>query len=345
VKLSRAYVECVGCGEAGCPLDERLGIEGSASREAERLMCLVSTGWGFALASQRLKDLLGWTCSGNTLRQTCYRRGVQMAQWRESQPEALSHFRHAQGDVEFETDGTCINTTAGWKEMRLGIFAKRHRGQPATIENWDQRALPRPHARLALAAMESSRRFGRRWRPCARRLGIFDASQLTVLGDGAKWIWEEKIKHLRGSEGVLDVFHALEHVHRTSEALFGERNPAAATWADQAKDALLRGGWRGIDEHLSQTRAETRSPRKRKMLQKLVNYLAPHADHLNYPERMAAGRTIGSGLVEGGCKQIIGRRLKQTGARWRPKNANHMATLCSTAYSDHWDTFWNPPIN
>ena len=62
---------------------------------------------------------------------------------------------------------------------------------------------------------------------------------------------------------------------------------------------------------------------------------------LSVSERLAAGQPIGSGLVEGGCKQIIGRRLKQTGARWCPRRADRMASLCCNLYSNLWDPYWN----
>jgi hypothetical protein len=62
---------------------------------------------------------------------------------------------------------------------------------------------------------------------------------------------------------------------------------------------------------------------------------------LNYAQRLAAGRPIGSGLVEGACKHLVGRQLKQTGARWLAPNANRMATLASLLYSKNWKHDWN----
>jgi hypothetical protein len=345
IELSRASMECMACREAGCPLDERLGVEGSASRGAERLMCLASADSSFETASSRLEELLGWTRCGNTLRTTCYRHALEMERFRESDPEAVKTFRNETGDVEFETDGTCVNTTEGWKEMRLGIFCKRRRGAPAEPEAWDARALPKPHARCAFAAMESSARFGRRWRPWARRLGILDPSLLTTLGDGAKWIWEQQVQRLRGSAGVLDVYHVFEHVAAAGKSLFGEGTAAAEEWIDRSKQLLLSEGFRGLEQHTDATHRQLRSPKKRRRLQKLRNYLVPHADHLHYRERLAQGRTIGSGLIEGGCKHLIGRRLKQTGARWRRRNLNKMGTLCCTAYSDHWKPYWDQPAH
>jgi hypothetical protein len=109
---------------------------------------------------------------------------------------------------------------------------------------------------------------------------------------------------------------------------------------DQARRALLQEGWPGMERQILETRRELRSVRKRTALQKLWNYLEPHAHHLPYPTRLAQGRTIGSGLVEGGCKHIIGRRLKQTGARWRVTYINAMAAVCCAANSPQWDNYW-----
>ena len=63
-------------------------------------------------------------------------------------------------------------------------------------------------------------------------------------------------------------------------------------------------------------------------------------EHLNYAARLAEGRSIGSGQAEGACKQMIGRRLKQTGARWRVRRVNRMAALSSLIYSDLWSKYW-----
>ena len=66
----------------------------------------------------------------------------------------------------------------------------------------------------------------------------------------------------------------------------------------------------------------------------------PHAAHRPYPERPGRGPSIGSGLIEGACKTVIGRRRKQAGARWRVRRVERMAALCCVLYSDRWDTYW-----
>ena len=73
----------------------------------------------------------------------------------------------------------------------------------------------------------------------------------------------------------------------------------------------------------------------------LRSYFEPHLEHTGYAARLAAGQSIGSGLVEGACKQVVGRRLKQTGARWTVRRAERMATLCAVLATDQWAAYWD----
>jgi len=88
--------------------------------------------------------------------------------------------------------------------MRLGVFAQRQRGRPATAGQWDRRRLPAPHARALFGGSETAAHFGPRIRRGAGRLGVPEASAVTVLGDGAEWIWKQAQKPLPGSAGLLD---------------------------------------------------------------------------------------------------------------------------------------------
>jgi hypothetical protein len=49
-------------------------------------------------------------------------------------------------------------------------------------------------------------------------------------------------------------------------------------------------------------------------------------------------------MVEGACKTVVGRRLKQTGARWRVRRAERMASLCCMLYGDQWDAYWKKAV-
>jgi hypothetical protein len=119
--------------------------------------------------------------------------------------------------------------------------------------------------------------------------------------------------HFAFARGTLDIFHALEHVGAAAKAQFGEGTAETAQWRNRARDALVADGWSGIERVIHEARANAVRAPHRAALTKLEEYLRPHAAHLNYAERLAAGRPIGSGLIEGACKNYLGRRLKQTG--------------------------------
>jgi hypothetical protein len=341
VRITRVYLRCGTCQAGAYLLDERLGIEGRYSPGARRLICLAAASWSYDLSAARLEELCGLSVSDTTVREVSQAEGAVMLAWQRQEPEAAREFRESSGDVEFTTDGTCVNTCDGWREMKVGIFAKRDRGPPAVPEAWANRALPRPKCSVAFAAIEASDQFGPRWKAWRKRLGLPDASAITVLADGAKWIWEEAREHLRGADGVLDIFHAWQHIAATGTALHGAEEVAQA-WSDAGRTALLESGWEGLRQHAEASRSAPLTAAQLSELDGLLDYLGAHQDHLHYRQRLAEGRSIGSGQVEGACKNLIGRRMKQTSARWRVARANRMAGLCSLMYSQLWETYWTP---
>ncbi len=344
VRLSRVYLRCVRCQSGGFVLDARLGLQGRYSPNAERLICLSAASWSYDLSSQRLKEFCGLSISDTAIREHAQQRGADMLEWQRTHPDGVSEFREVPGAVEFTSDGTCVNTTEGWREMKVAIFSKREPGDPVPPEAWADRVLPKPAASVAFAAIEASEDFGRRWKAWCKRLGLQDTSAITVLADGAKWIWEEQRKHLIGAEGVLDIFHALKHVAATAQVL--HQSPAESeAWTTAARTVLLEQGWTGIETMICERSVTTQTTASRAALDDLWNYLGAHQDHLHYRQRLANGQSIGSGQIEGACKNLIGRRLKANAARWRIRRVNRMAGLCSLMYSQQWNAYWNSLAN
>lgn len=319
-----------------------MGIVGGRSRQAERMLCLAGGSWSYERASHYLAELSGLHVCANTVRSVCHAEAACIERW-QSQPIAGEKHRKTPGNDEFETDGTCVNTTEGWKEMRVGVFVKRPAGEPATPDEWATRKLPRPASRIAFAAIEDHVSFAARWQPTAARLGIRPNAALAVYADGARWIWDQVNYHFAFAKGTLDVYHALEHVSATGKALYGEGTVETTRWQDEARETLLADGWPGIERVIHTAGSNAVRASQRTALTQLKEYLQPHAEHLNYAERLAQGRPIGSGLIEGACKNYLGRRMKQTGARWLIPNANRMATVGSLIYADQWGDYWANP--
>ena len=357
--MVRVDWHCAKCQVGSYPVDDRIGIEGRYSPQAQRLICLAAGSWSYDVSSDRLEEFCGLKISDTTIREAAQRHGAQASEWLRSEPAAVQEFREAVGVTEFTTDGTSVNTREGWREMKVGIFAKRKLGQAATPDEWATRTLPKPLTRIAYAAIETSESFGPRSKAWAKRLGLADISAITQLADGAKWIWEEQRKHLTQADGVLDILHVIEPLTVTSKALFSDSDEAKA-WAELARHTLLHDGWTRIAALLKPLTMDSLSPpsisphrpaqasphrtaAQQAALHELRNDLAPHAHHLNYAERLRDGRSIGSGQIEGACKNMIGRRLKANAARWRTRRVNRLAGLRSLLDSDQWKTDWQSP--
>jgi hypothetical protein len=305
------------------------------------MVTLAGASQSFRHASSLLQGLAGWTACHEAVRQACYRQAGELAEQREAASPEVEPFRRAEGRMEFQADATKVNTLQGWRDMKVGVFAKRRAGRPAGAEQWDERRVPAPTARFAFAAIEGAEAFAARWWPWADRLGL-GGGRLSVLGDGADWIWDHADLQFADWAGTLDIFHASEWLAAVAKAGCGEGTEAAARWLKEARLALLRGGYDGLCEY---ARASGEWVPDRAGLERatpaLLNYLCGHRDRLDYASRLRRGEPIGSGLIEGACKQLIARRMKQTGARWGVDNANRMALLCSLAYADALPLYFN----
>ena len=177
----------------------------------------------FAEAEQLLAECCGRKISDERIRQGCHAEAEKGADFRADSPVIAEVFASAAGDVEFQTDAAKVNTIGGWRDMKIGIFARRERGRPATSAEWDDRDLPRPTTRFAFAAIESIDDFAPHWGRWADRLGITERTTISVLGDGAEWIWNAAAREFGDCPQILDIYHAAEHISDAGKKLFGYR--------------------------------------------------------------------------------------------------------------------------
>jgi len=343
VVLWRAYFSCKICGLGGYLADRLLGLEGYLTRQVRRLICLLGGRHSFAVAEKMLVECFGWKVSDETIRQACQAEASRIADFRADSPAVAEAFADAAGTIEFQVDAAKVHTAEGWRDMKIGIFARREPGEKATPAEWDERDLPAATARVAFAAIETIDDFAPHWSEWATRLGITDLTKISVLGDGAEWIWNAATKQFGECPQVLDVYHAAEHIADAGKGLFGEGTAEAAAWLEDGRGLLLSDGWAGLCDQIGATLVKHPELAGHAALGELTGYFAAHTGRLNYCHRLYTGQSIGSGMVEGAAKNLIGRRLKQTGARWEVENANKMAELCCLTYSDHWSLYWASP--
>lgn len=163
-----------------------------------------------------------------------------------------------------------------------------------------------------------------------------------ALGDRAGWTWKSVTRVLTGCTQTLDIYHAGEHLSRCAKAVFGDGTAAAAF--ERGRGLLLADGWAGVCAWVGQLLAVedvAERERRRRATDRVIGYFAKHTERLNYRERLASGRAIGSGAVEGQAK-TLGLRLRaggpgggrRTSDRWRLWSAS--ATPSSGRPTGRW---------
>ena len=103
---------------------------------------------------------------------------------------------------------------------------------------------------------------------------------------------------------------------------------------------LLSDGYAGLTEWRGEIAGQPRVATAGAALGAMMNYFAGHQQRLNDAVRLRRGQSIGSGMVEGAAKNLIGRRLKANNARWCEANVNRLAGLCAALYRETWGIYW-----
>jgi hypothetical protein len=336
IRLTRQYAVAGGGGEF--PADAVLGVEGYVTTAAQRMAVLAGARDSFARAEVMLRELAGWELDDEVIRQLTHAAAKGLAAVRENRADA-QRFAKAKGGVEVQIDAGKVNTTTGWRDIKLCVVCKRKRGKSAAPQQWSDRVLPPPTIRTVVADIQEAGDFAGRVRAETDRLKVTTASDVTVLGDGAEWIWNLAADVLPQAAGVLDVYHAIEHVGTAVKAIWGEA--AEAIVRRQAGVlAVVADGKAGVERWIAGGFGELPSGSSGDELRDLASYLGAHPTRLGYAARLASGRSIGSGLIEGSVKQLVNRRMKLTGARWRVEHVGPLVELAAVIDTPDWHDFW-----
>ena len=298
--------------------------------------------WSFDRASIHLKEFCHIEVSDDTIERVCQEEGERAKKWMSESSEPVAAFEKARGVPEFSTDGVKINTTDSWREMRLSILAKREPTTACAPEKWGDRVLSEPTVRFSMCAIADAAHVGASWKKLSRRMNLNAEPVVNVMADGAKWIWDQAGKRLPRHNGkwCVDVYHVSQHLHQCARELLGEGKTARA-WADERLMTALRENGPGLIRRIeSEAGQEAEGSTRRKTLEALLTYLRPNQDRMWYRDRLTAGEPIGSGMIEGGCKNTIATRLKLNNARWRIRRAERIGTLRCVDASHQWPNFW-----
>jgi hypothetical protein len=211
-----------------------------------------------------------------------------------------------------------------WQQMRVGcVYWQDEKG------DWHKRVL---------WGRESPEEFGASLYRLACRCGYRQAEEKVFAADGGDWCWSISNRYFADAAGILDWYHASEHVWDCAKALHPQET-AAQAWADQAL-ALMRdeGGW-GLLRWLLTLR-ETLQGEELTSLDSLINYVQPRQDRMDYPTYRRHDWQIGTGMIESTAKQLVAQRLKGAGMQWSEWGALAMTALRAQSLNRHWHRFW-----
>ena len=167
----------------------------------------------------------------------------------------------------------------------------------------------------------------------AERRGFPQAERRVILGDGAQWIWRSAGEDYPGALQIVDLWHAKEKLWDVAKALYGSAKAQHQPWADARCDDLEQGR---IDPLLASLR--THAGRCQEAAQ-CAAYIAKNRSRMCYPEFRQQGLCVGSGVVESGCRSVVG-RLKRSGMYWTVANANAILALRCCLLSGRYENFW-----
>jgi hypothetical protein len=193
-----------------------------------------------------------------------------------------------------------------------------------------------------VGAIEPAEPFGWRIYAEAVRRGLFDARRVVCLGDAAQWVKNLAQTHFGNAVFIIDFYHAKQHVMELCRALFHRDTGLITRYRDRWWELLADGS---IEQLLQEARTHLpKDPRAKKDARTQFRYFENNKDYMRYAQFREQGLFIGSGVVEAGCKTIIGQRLKQSGMEWTVRGANAIIALRCTTLSHRFEDFWESRV-
>jgi hypothetical protein len=358
VELKRPYYVCANCSKGQYPVDVELGVAGlESSPGVRRMEAVVGSEMPFASGCEPMKVLAGLDVPAKAVERAAEAIGAQIARRDEQEigrakqlvlplvpkqniPEMYVLMDGVQVPVvPSETEGRTGRTEgqrARTRECKLGgVFTQ------ATVdhEGWPIRD---SDSTTYVGAIETAEEFGFRIYSEAWRRGWEWAKLKVVIGDGAVWIWNLADQHFAGAIQIVDLYHARQHLWEIA-ALLHPNDPAAKkSWMVPMKELLDNGEIKPLVACLREIAAgqPLSHPGLREEILKEADYFDTNASRMNYPRFRAMGLFVGSGVIEAGCKAVIGSRLKRSGMFWTVRGANAIIALRCCRLNGRFEDYW-----
>ncbi len=355
VPVSRPYYLCPHCHTGQFPADVELDIEHTEfSPGVRRMQAVVGQDAPFDHGRQQLKLLANLEVTTKAVERTAEAIGEDIAA-----QEQVEIQRAMQLDLPIvigkpvpilyvQMDGTGVPVV---KKETLGRVGKTE-GQPAhtreaklgcvfTQSGWDEEGYPirDPDSTTYTGAIETAEEFGKRIYLEACNRGWSRAEKKVVMGDGAEWIWNLAEPYFPGAIQIVDLYHARQHLWELARTLHPNDQVKQKAWIKVHQRRLLDKG--KIEKLVSALCAiDTDNLELAQKLRTEADYFERNADRMRYPRFRRQHLFVGSGVIEAGCKTVIGFRLKQSGMFWTVRGANAILALRCCNLNGQFEDYW-----
>ena len=166
-------------------------------------------------------------------------------------------------------------------------------------------------------------------------------NELVCILDGERSLWALVYAYFDKAFFVLDIFHVMEHLGKAALCFHDEGSPQARVFVTERLKMLLSGRAGRLIGGLKQMLVKHKlSSAKRHSLNQVIGYLERNRKHMRYEICLAKGYPIGSGVIEGACRNLINDRLELTGMSWTIHGAESVMRLRAVHINKDWDAFW-----
>lgn len=355
VEVSRPYYLCAHCHTGQFPTDVELDIENAeVSPGVRRMHALVGQQAPFDHGREQMQVLAGLEVTTKAVERTAEGIGSDVA--RREQEEIQ---RAVQLDLPLvigepvpilyvQMDGTGVPVVKKETEGRKG----KTDGQPShtreaklgcvfTQTAWDEEgfAIRDPDSTTYTGAIETAEEFGRRLYVEAWKRGWSRAHKKVVIGDGAEWIWNLAPVHFPGAIQIVDLYHARQHLWELVRKLHPNDDGQQKAWMKVHQKRLLDKG--KIEKLVTSIRSfSSDNSEVSEKIRTEADYFERNADRMRYPKFRRQHLFVGSGVIEAGCKTVVGSRLKQSGMFWTVCGANAILALRCCHLNGRFEEYW-----
>lgn len=355
VKVSRPYYLCTQCHRGQFPADIELDIANTEfSPGVRRMDALVSHAAPFDHGREQLKVLAGVEVTTKSVERIAEAIGDDIAQreQREIQKAVQLDLPIVVGDpiriLYVQMDGTGVPVVKKETEGRKG----KTDGQPAHTREaklgcvfsqtgWDQEGYPirDPDSTTYTGAIETADAFGKRLYMEAWKRGWSRAKKKVVMGDGAEWIWNLAEQHFPGAVQIVDLYHARQHLWELAHSLYPNDKVSQKAWMKVHQKRLLDKG--KIAKLVAALHSiQSTNPEVGAKIHTEADYFQRNAARMRYPKFRRQHLFVGSGVIEAGCKTVIGSRLKRSGMFWTVRGANAILALRCCYLNGRFEDYW-----